>query len=154
MGMLFEEHLRNYNQAYLKMDELYHGYAVKCGLSDCSFWILYILCEAGEGCSQKDLCKMLSVSKQTIHSAIRKLEQDGIVFLKAGNGKDKYIYLTETGKKFVEEKIGAIMKVENETFQRMGEEEARELQRLTWHYANLLEEVMANELKDEEGEES
>lgn len=154
MGMLFEDDLRNYNQAYLKMDELYHTYAAKNGLSDCAFWILYILCEAGEGCSQKDLCKMLSVSKQTIHSAIRKLEQDEIVFLKPGTGKDKKIYLTEEGKRFVEDKIVVMMEMERTTFYCMGEEEARELQRLTWRYADLLQETMEKVLDDGKGKES
>ena len=146
MGMLVEEHLKNYNQAYLKMDELYHAYAAKNGLSDCAFWILYILCEAGEGCSQKDLCMMLSVSKQTVHSAIRKLEQDGIVFLKTGAGRDKNIYLTEEGKRFVEDKIVAMMEMERKALSRMGEEEARELQRLTWRYADLLQETMKRKI--------
>jgi len=141
MSIVFGENLKNFNQAYLKMDEFYHMLAVKNGLSDCAFWILYIICEDGEGFSQKVLCEKLSVSKQTVHSAIRKLEQDGILFLKTGTGRDKNIYLTEKGKQFVEEKIALIIATENATFACLGENEGKELQRLTWRYVNLLQKM-------------
>jgi len=153
--MIFEENLKKYNQAFLRMDEFYHEYAVKNGLSDCAFWILYIICEDGEGCSQKELCRKLSVSKQTIHSAIHKLERDEILFLKAGTGRDKNIYLTERGKRFVEEKIVKMIRIENRAFDDMGEEDAKELQRLTWCYANLLQKIYeAVEQEDNKSEHS
>ena len=152
MSILFGESLKNYNRTFLRMDEFYHNIATKSGLSDCAFWILYSICEDGDGCSQKMLCDKLSVSKQTVHSAIRKLEQDNILYLKAGKGRDKYIYLTETGKLFVEEKIAAIISIENAAFTSMGEQYAKEFERLTELYVGLLRENYEAMMQRKKGE--
>lgn len=138
MNVSFVEELRRFNKIYREMDEFYHKVAVNCGLSDSAFWILYAICESGEENTQKDICNMFSVSKQTIHSAIRKLEQDGFLYLKAGKGRDKHIYLTEKGARFVEEHIEPIIYIENGALMKLGEEKSRQMLSATEQYANLL----------------
>ena len=140
MKVSFVEELRRFNRVYREMDEFYHKVAVNCGVSDSAFWILYAICENGDGCLQKDICNMFSVSKQTIHSAIRKLEQDGYLYLAAGKGRDKHIYLTEKGAELIEKKIAPTITMENKTFERMGEEESRKMLSLTEQYIRFLKE--------------
>ena len=141
MNITVMEELRMFNQVYREMDAFYHMLAVKSGLSDSALWILYSICEDGDGCSQKKLCEKLSTSKQTIHSAIHKLEQDGILYLEEGTGRDKNICLTESGKQLMEQVILPIIAVENEAFAMMGETEAKELLRLSERYGRLIREV-------------
>ena len=51
--------------------------------------------------------------KQTINSALKKLERDGIVTLtKEENSKSKRILLTDKGKKYCEETIDKIIEAE------------------------------------------
>ena len=57
--------LKEFNRVYKEMDDLYHEIALKLGLSDSAFIILYALCEQGNGCLQKDICAQAFVSKQT-----------------------------------------------------------------------------------------
>ncbi len=129
--------LRKYNSLYREMDWFYHDYAVQSGVPDSALWILYIICEQGEGCLQRDICNMMCISKQTIHSAIHQLEQKGYLYLEAGKGRDKHIFLTERGRTLVQEKIQPLMQIENEALADMGEE-SRQLLALTQKYLELL----------------
>ena len=67
---LFQEYL----QADHQIDEFYHTLAQALGLSDSALWVLRCLVERGDGCTQKDICRQVSISKQTVHSSVRKLE--------------------------------------------------------------------------------
>ncbi len=80
--------LKEFNRVYKEMDDLYHEIALKLGLSDSAFIILYALCEQGNGCLQKDICAQAFVSKQTINSSIRMPEKKEILFLDPGKGRD------------------------------------------------------------------
>ncbi len=39
--------LAAFNQIYKEMDEIYHSYARRHGISDAALWLLYSLCEGG-----------------------------------------------------------------------------------------------------------
>ncbi len=138
MKELQGESLKKYNTLYRETDSLYHAVAVKSGLSDAAFWILYTICEYGDGCLQRDICNAVYTSKQTVHSAIRRLEEEGYLFLEPGRGRDKHIRLTERGEKLIEEKIAPVIARENAVFEEMGERDREELLRLTDRYVRLL----------------
>lgn len=132
------EELKKYNRLYRETDDIYHTIAGRMGLSDSAFLILYTICEYGNGCLQRDICNVSGVSKQTIHSSIRKLEQEGYLYLKSGRGRDKHIYLTEQGERLVEEKIAPVIRMENAAFADMNQKECWELLRLTEKYLAIL----------------
>ena len=67
------KHLEEFNRLYREMDQIYHGLAVKMGLSDSAFIILYTIMELGEGCLQKDIADWCSLSRQTVNSSIQNL---------------------------------------------------------------------------------
>lgn len=128
------EVLKAFNHLYKEMDAYYHAIAVKLGLSDSAFDILYQICALGSGCRQKDICMMSVISKQTINSSIRRLEQEGILCLKSGRGRDMHIFLTEEGEKFVTEKVLPVIECENAAFEAMSKEEQHEIIRLLHKY--------------------
>lgn len=109
------------------MDDVYHDIAVRLNLSDSAFNILYTICIFGNGCQQKDICNTTFISKQTIHSSIKKLEQAGILVMQAGKGRDMHIHLTPAGQKLAEEKIIPVIEMENQTFAGMQPEERHQL---------------------------
>lgn len=92
--------LREYNRIYKEVNDIYRDAASKFGLSNSVFDILYTICEVGEGCLQKDVCDATFIPKQTVNSAIRKLEQEGYLTLSNGKGHSKHILLTESGHTF------------------------------------------------------
>ena len=88
-----------------EINALYHEAAVKMGVSDSVQNILYVLCEKDGRCLQSEVSKLTGISRQTINSAIRNLEKDGIVYLEQGKGRNTILRLTEKGEKFAKEKI-------------------------------------------------
>ena len=92
------EEVQEYNRMYKELDDLYHEIALGIGMSDGEFSALYAISSLGDGCLQRDICREVYVSKQTINSAVRKLERKGILYLEEKKGRDKKIFLTEKGK--------------------------------------------------------
>ena len=79
---------REFNRMYKEVDELYHEVALKSGLSDTSFLVLFSIVELGDGCLQIDIANRYFISKQTISSSVRALEQKGYLYLKHGKKRD------------------------------------------------------------------
>lgn len=143
------EQLVWYNRVYKEIDELYHNYAKGYGLSDSAFWMLYSLMERmllkKEGAyTQKELCDDWSFSRQTVNSALKSLEMQGIIMLAAieGNRKNKEILLTEKGEEIVKRSIIPLMEAEQEAFSKMGDSDRFKFLKLTQKYKDLLKEEL------------
>lgn len=124
-----------FNHLNKKLIDIYHDASQRAGMSSSMFDILYSIVEMGDGCRQKDICQVCYIPKQTVHSSIRKMEEDGYLSLISGKGREKQIYLTEKGKMITEEKILPIIEAENKVFLQMGEQQSQ-------IFLNLLEEYM------------
>ena len=79
--------LAAYNELYKEQDDLYRGAARGFGLSDCAFWVLYALRETKRPMTQSGICAAVYQPKQTVHSALKKLEGEG--FLRLAEGRDR-----------------------------------------------------------------
>lgn len=101
--LTFSEFIRRYNSLYKANNEIYHRLARHFGLSDTAFWILYTLREQGGCVSQSQLCGELFLSKQTIHSALKQLEQGGFLQLEnvPNNRKNKLVRVTSQGEQLL-----------------------------------------------------
>ena len=76
---------RIYNENTL----LYHRLARACGLPDCAFWLLYTLRSEEAPLTQTQLSEQLSLPKQTVNSALKKLVEEGVLRLEAADGNLK-----------------------------------------------------------------
>ena len=141
--------LKEFDSLYKMIDDIYHEIALSMHLTDSAFIILYCLLELGDGCSQKDICKLYSISKQTINSSVKSLEDKGFLIRKAGLGRDIHLYFTEFGKKFADEHIGPVIDMENETFACIKPSECEQLLSLTRKYVHILQEHTDQYLSDE-----
>ncbi len=125
-----------------EINALYHEAAVKAGISDSVQNILYVLCEKDGKCLQSEISKLTGISRQTINSAIRKLEKDGIVYLQQGKGRNTILCLTEKGKKFSLEKIKPLHEIENKIWNDWTKEEQQQYIVLTKKYRDGLKKYM------------
>lgn len=130
--------LREYNRIYKKVNDIYRKTAARFGLSNSTFDILYTICEVGDGCLQRDVCDATFIPKQTVHSSIRKLEQEGYLTLSSGKGRSKHIHLTESGHILLKETIFPIVEAENEAFLELSQEECELLLKLHGKYVTAL----------------
>ncbi len=140
MENMTSDPLALFNQLYKEMDEIYHQYAKRRGISDTALWLLYSLYEDGAGYTQRELCSAWHYPPQTINSALKSLVNQGYIRLKPveGNQKNKRIALTETGKELMREVIFPLIQAEKRTFQRLEKSERDTLLSLTHKYVSLL----------------
>lgn len=118
------DYIAAYNQLLKACDTVYHAAAARLGLSDCAFWILYTLHDAQQPIKQSDICDDASMPRQTVNSALKKLEQDGYLTLRRIEGKmGKSIHLTEKGAQFVQKNIAPIMRAEEQACASFSDEE-------------------------------
>lgn len=129
---------REYNKLYRLSNELYHNVAVKMGLSDSAFDILYALDSLGDGCLQKDVCEASGMTKQTVNTSVHKLERAGIVELTVERGRGTHLHLTEAGRGLVAACIHPVVRAEEAAFAKMSPDECAELLRLSHTYLSHL----------------
>lgn len=102
------------NYLTAELDALYHQASRKLGLSDSVSRVLYTICDTGEECLLSDIYKKSGTSKQTVNSAIRQLEREGMLYLEPYRGRSKRVVLTEQGKALMERTAARIYEAENQ----------------------------------------
>lgn len=119
--LTFQEFIRRYNGLYKESNGIYHRLARHFGLSDSAFWILYTLREAGGSVSQSQLCGDLFLSKQTVHSALKQLEQGGYLQLEnvPNSRKSKQVRVTSQGEQLLTQVADPVFAMEERAFLRL-----------------------------------
>ncbi len=116
--------LSEYNGLLKENDDLYRNAIRQIGLSECSFWILYLLRDHDRALTQSDIGATMHLPKQTINSALKKLEGDGYIRLLAGNDKrSKLVCLTPKGSLLAEKTVDCVIGAELKALDELTEEE-------------------------------
>lgn len=126
------EQLHRVNCLGNDMNALYHQAARRLGISDSALRILYAVQERGDRCLLHDVCRDSGLSKQTINSAIRGLEKQGVLYLEQDGGKKKRICLTDAGRAYMQRTAGCLLEAESNAFAEWTQQEFAV-------YLNLLE---------------
>lgn len=134
MKRVYHDRVHRVNCLSNDMEALYHQAARKLGVSDSVLCVLYVIHEKGDHCMLYDICNESGISKQTINSAIRKLESDEILYLEQDKGKTKRVCLTEKGKVYVTQTAARLVEAECNAFSDWTEEEVNLYLRLIEKY--------------------
>lgn len=94
-------------------DAAYHELALAFGISDSMMRILYAICDMGDPCPLSMICRRSGQSKQTVNSALRRMENDGLVYLERRDAKQKNVCLTDAGKRLAERTAMRVLEAEN-----------------------------------------
>ncbi len=121
-----------------EIDGIYHTAALKMNLADSTLAVLYVLRTEGNECSISGICKVTGIGKQTINSALRKMEQEGIIQLKAMDGRKKTVALTEEGIALGENTADRLIEAENQAISDWNGEEISEYLRLMRKFRDCL----------------
>ena len=100
--------MRRFNHLMGELDAVYHCMSLKLGVTDSEMSILYTVCDVGEPCPIREICRRCGLSKQTVNSALRKLEEQKSIRLETCGFKSKSIVLTDSGRKLADEFIAAL----------------------------------------------
>lgn len=132
--------LKRFNFLFGETGAAYHEMYLKLGLSDSAISILYAILESGGIRPLQEICHYTGLSKQTINSAIRKLEADNILYLEMSGARNKTVCLTEKGKALAERTAGRVITAENEIFASWPQEDVEKYLELTEAYLLALKE--------------
>ena len=141
--------LLEYNSIFKENDDLYRKIARELGMSECTFQIFYMLREQEETVTQSEICSALYQPKQTVNSALKKLEQEGYLrLIKQDDRRSKRIELTEKGRELAERTVDRVLLVEQKALAELTEEEQKAFIGLFRKYTKLL----GNKMQEIEGE--
>lgn len=131
--------IREINRLMSTSARLYHQLAQSAGMPDAAFSMLYALADLDGICCQSDLCIVTGLPKQTVHSAVRQLQQEGLLILEKGVGRRRMVRLTEKGRQLLEEKIAPAVQAEEAAFGTLTRAEQRLLISLMHRYLAQLQ---------------
>ncbi len=139
--------LTQYNEIMKENDDIYRGFAKEMGLSECAFWILYILRTEDTAPVQSAICAWLYEPKQTVNSALKKMEAEGYIDLAPGSDRrSKVILLTEQGIRLCERTVDKMIEMELDALGGMTEQEQGAIIRLFRKYTDLLKTLYRNRM--------
>ena len=138
MEFFVDAQMKRFNLLTKEIDITYHDAALKLGMSDSAMVILYTVCSYGGECLLSDMTS--GVSKQTINSALRKLEADGVVRSEVFEGRKKKVHLTEKGRRLAKDTVYRVIEIENEIFASWPKEDVDKYLELTKRFMEALKE--------------
>lgn len=132
--------LRRFNLLISEMNAAYHEAALRLGLSDSAMMILYTVCMEGDSCPLSEITRLSGLSKQTIHSALRGLEAQGMASTRTLDGRRKQVCLTEQGRGLARRTVWRLIGVENAIFESWSAQEQEQYLSLTKRYLEAFRE--------------
>ena len=141
MNELFYGALAKYNTEMKKINDIYRSAIKRFMLSDCAFWILYTLRIEQRSFTQSEIGDYLCEPKQTINSALKKLEANNYIALNPGNDqRSKKVSLTKAGEALTQKTVDKLANAEAKALCRMSADDCDAFIRLTKLFGIMLEE--------------
>lgn len=134
--------LKRINHIIAETNAVYHDIWARMGLSDSAAHILYTLSIQGGSVALADIIRLTGLPKQTLNSALRKIEQEGLVLSQSAGGRKKLVYLTETGRKLAENTVCRVLATENAIFDAWPEQDMQLFLELNQRYLTQLRETI------------
>ncbi|MDE6975722.1 MAG: MarR family transcriptional regulator [Lachnospiraceae bacterium] len=144
-----EQRLKHFNFLTSEINSVYHEAALKFGLSDSAMMVLYAVCDHDGSCLLNEIGRLSGTSKQTVHSAVRRLEEEGYVRLDAFDGRKKVVRLTEGGEELMKRTALQLIRIEEEIWDSWTQEECELYLSLTQRYLDCFRSKVAGISKQE-----
>lgn len=134
-----------FNHMFKENNEIYRNISKKLGLSECSFWILYSVRAEEAPLTQSNVCNCLYQPRQTVNSALKKLEHDGLIQLRHTKDKrSKEIHLTDKGTELCKKTVDLVIESEMNAFKSFPADEQKMLMKLFGSYNKALSENISD----------
>lgn len=135
--------------AYNDINAMYDAFARRSGVSVTEFWALLYVSEGVT--EQHELARTLSLSRQTVNSAISKLVERGYVELipDTTDRRVKHVHLTPAGEAFADEHIGALHGLEERLWSGFDEYDRNELGALLAEFRDAMRVALSSVWDDD-----
>lgn len=114
---------RRFNIVSWEIDDLYHSISKSFGLTDSENNILYLLSFEGNKAPLSYINRYAGLTKQTINSALRKMEKEDLIILSFINGKEKEVSLTQKGIALSKSTVSKLIEAENRVIESFDEKD-------------------------------
>ena len=136
------ENLTRFINLDKELNSIYQKQSRKFEVSESIIEILYEIRLSDRGATQKEIIEDCLLPKQTVNSAMRKLLDEGKVYVSEKQGREKRFLLTEEGMKLAKETADLILEAEKRAFFVFSEEEQETVISLLETYTGRLSEEM------------
>lgn len=137
----------HFNYMVNEIDSVYHDMAVKMGITDSEFLILYVLNENDNLCNQSEIYKNSGISRKTINSAIQKMRKSELLTVEQADGRNTQIRLTDKGLTLANQVLLLIIKIENDILDEWTQDEIDIYHDLTEKYLNMIKDKAKDLIK-------
>jgi DNA-binding MarR family transcriptional regulator len=119
------EAIRGYYDVYFGIGEVYEKLAKMHGLTSSSLFVLQIIHQYPEQCTQHFICEKLLYPKQTVNTILDAFERKGYIFKKVApwDKRSKYILLTPDGQQYADGILADMLHLEETAFLNMEADE-------------------------------
>ena len=138
------------NETWKENADIYRRMAKQMNMTDTVMWALYTLrIEPGE-ITQSRMCEFLHEPKQTVNSALKKMEADGLITLQSGaNRRTKTIRLTDVGLALAQKTSDRVMETEQKALAQFSEEEVNQLFSLMCRLNALMMDIFPQTMRNQ-----
>ena len=126
MELTLQMRLSRYNQLCRGYDSIYRQASLEAGISFVPYYILLMLCAADQPQTQSDIQKNSFYPKQTINSAVMRLQELGYLTMEP-QGRRKILTITEAGQEFCRRRVFPVLSAEEESFMELTPQEQEQM---------------------------
>ncbi len=134
------DNIRQWYHDWFLIDRFYTRWAKRYDLTYASLFTLYVL-HGHHGCTPTYIAEFLSLSKQTVASTLRRMEEKGLVRHEESkrDRRSQIVILTEKGKAFADGVMTDLYAMEQRAFARLTDGEIREMVRINRQLASAIQ---------------
>lgn len=143
--------LQRITMVFSQFKGVYHEAAKAFHVADSQLSLLYSLRLFDGSLPQKELVAVSELPKQTAGSAIRKMEQEGLVVSQPMDGKQRRITLTAAGEQLAERTVDRLVSMEAGLLEQWGPRKSAQYISLGQEYLDALRDAVRR-ICDEEGD--
>lgn len=144
MNTRLEESIKNFYDSYFGINALYDQWAKIHGLTSNSLFVLQMIYEYPEECTQRFICEKLFYPKQTVNAILNLFIKQGYVVKQIAptDKRNKTISFTASGQKYADELLGKLRCFEEEALLNMGTDERNAMIRANFAFYEQLKKTL------------
>lgn len=137
-----EASLEAFRDASMEFDHVYDLLAKSSGLSYPEFWSLVLIRDGA--LTQREISSQLSIGPQTLNSAFKLLVKKGFIRLEPfeNNQRSKRALLTRQGERYLAEHVLPALRLEEQAWLSLTEEEQAALPQITHKFSTALRQAL------------
>lgn len=116
-----KETIKKYYDIYFSIGQIYEELAKMHDITSTSLFVLYVIKEYPNECTQHLICEKLCYPKQTVNAILNSLEKKDFISkrISENDKRIKYIFFTELGKKYTNDILFDMEYLESMSFNGM-----------------------------------